>query len=85
MKIKTFLIAILILFVCSLAYAGNTPKYKTKSKFYDFGDQLIDGHIRKPTALYTTARNGAKFKRLLHLKKSFLPDLFATAKNKIFK
>ena len=56
-----------------------------KARFYDFSDQLIDGHIRKPTALYTDARNGAKFKRLLNLKKSFLPNLFATAKNKTFK
>ena len=84
MKIKS-LIIIIILLLSGIAYAGNVPKNKTKYKFYDFGEQLIDGQIRKPTALYTTARNQAKFNRLLSLKKSFLRELFATAKNKIFK
>jgi len=56
-----------------------------KQKFYDFGEQLINGELRKPTALYTDARRRAKFERLLELKKSFLPKLFDTAKNKVFK
>lgn len=85
MKMKTFLITILFTLSCGAAIAGNTPKKKTKSKFYDFGAQVIDGEIRKPTALYTSARNQAKFDRLLRLKRSFLPSLFATAKNKVFK
>jgi len=85
MKFKTFLIAILTFFVCGVATAGNAPKNKTKSKFYDFGDQVIDGQIRKPTTLYTSTRNQAKFNRLLTLKKSFLPKLFATSKQKTFK
>jgi hypothetical protein len=56
-----------------------------KSKFYDFGEQLIDGEIKKPTALYTDARKRARFGRLLKLKKSFLPKLFNTSKEKVFK
>ena len=56
-----------------------------KSRFYDFGDQMIDGEIRKPTALYTDAREKAKFNRLLKLKKSFLPQLYNTSKMKVFK
>jgi len=85
MKIKIFLIIVLTIFTCSIATAGNTPRNKTKSKFYDFGEQVIDGKIHRPTALFTSARNQAKFDRLLSLKKSFLPHLFATAKNKVFK
>ncbi|MFT7621842.1 MAG: hypothetical protein ACI9WU_001007 [Myxococcota bacterium] len=57
----------------------------SKSKFYDFSDQLIDGEIRKPTALFTDARQKAKFDRLLSLKKSFLPAMFRTSKEKVFK
>ena len=30
-----------------------------KSKFYDFSDQVIDGEIKKPTALYTEANSTA--------------------------
>ena len=56
-----------------------------KQKFYDFGEQLINGELRTPTAIYTDARRRAKFERLLKLKKSFLPKLFDTAKNKVFK
>ena len=56
-----------------------------KSKFYDFSDQLIDGQIKKPTALYTDARQRVRFERLLKLKKSFIPKLYNTAKEKVFK
>ncbi len=60
---------------------GASPK----SKFYDFNEQLIDGQIKKPTTLYTDAREQVKFERLLKLKKSFLNDLFDTAKERVFK
>jgi hypothetical protein len=56
-----------------------------RSKFYDFADQVIDGEIRRPTALYTNARSKAQFERLLRLKKSFLAPLFDTAKERVFK
>jgi len=56
-----------------------------RSKFYDFNEQLIDGEVKKPTTLYTDARQQVKFDRLLKLKKSFLPKLFATAKERVFK
>ena len=58
---------------------------KQKSKFYDFSDQLIDGEIKKPTALYTDARTQVKFDRLLSLKKSFLKALLQTSKERVFK
>ena len=58
---------------------------KTRSKFYDFNEQLIDGEIKKPTTLYTDARDKVRFDRLLRLKKSFLPELFDTAKESVFK
>ena len=44
--------------------AEAKPPRSPKSKFYDFSDQLIDGQIKKPTALYTDARNKVKFDRL---------------------
>ena len=61
------------------------PKSKTKAKFYDFSEQLIDGQIRRPTNLYLDARQKVKFERLLKLKRSFLPELFDSAKQKVFK
>ena len=58
---------------------------KPNSKFYDFNEQVIDGQIKKPTALYTDARQKVKFDRLLKLKKSFLPEILNSAKNPVFK
>ena len=78
----------LLIFVCTLFFlSGATAAAKppAKSKFYNFNEQLIDGQIRKPTALYVNSREKAKFERLLKLKKSFLPKLFKTSREKVFK
>tara|TARA_Y100000034_G_C6834733_1_gene377141 strand:+ start:376 stop:585 length:210 start_codon:yes stop_codon:yes gene_type:complete len=56
-----------------------------KAKFYDFSEQLIDGEVKRPTTLYTDARDAVKFERLLKLKKSFIPKLLLTAKEPIFR
>ena len=69
---KIFIITFLIL---SFTTAAAPPK---KSKFYDFGDQMIDGEIKKPTGQYINSRQRARFDRLLNLKKSFLPKMFLT-------
>lgn len=71
--------------VCTASDAEAKPPKSPKSKFYDFSDQIIDGQIKKPTTLYTDARNKVKFDRLLKLKKSFMKDLFDTAKERVFK
>ena len=63
----------------------NAFAAQPKAKFYDFNEQLIDGNIKKPTTLYTNARQAVKFERLLKLKKSFLPQLFDTAKERVFR
>ena len=58
---------------------------EVKTKFYNFDDMLIDGEIKKPSGLFTNVRDQVKFQRLLSLKKSFLPKLKSTAKEKAFK
>jgi|TARA_R100000152_G_C6596095_1_gene54850 hypothetical protein len=65
----------------SEAHAQNKPK----AKFYDFNEQIIDGEIKKPTALYTDSKKKVKFDRLLKLKKSFIPDLMNSSKERTFK
>ena len=76
---------LVLIFVLSLGVTHSHAKPPAKSKFYDFSEQLIDGEIKKPTALYTNSRQRVKFDRLLKLKKSFLPKLFSTAKERVFK
>tara|TARA_R110002020_G_scaffold190585_4_gene390118 strand:+ start:1348 stop:1596 length:249 start_codon:yes stop_codon:yes gene_type:complete len=82
--VKTLTILVLLISFSALA-APPSGNSNGRSKFYDFGEQVIDGEIRRPTALYTDARKRAQFDRLLRLKRSFLPDLFETAKEKVFK
>ena len=80
---KLFLIILTLTF--SLGAIAAPPKSSIKSKFYDFGEYVINGKIRSPTSLYVNARERAKFKRLLSLKKSFMNRLFNTHKEKVFK
>mgnify|MGYP003628541152 CR=1 FL=1 len=78
-----FIIAILITLTCVAdAFA---KKGKTKARFYDFSDQLIDGEIRKPAALWLGSRTRAKFGKLLLLKKSFRNALIMSGKEPILK
>jgi|TARA_R110001583_G_scaffold179383_1_gene336193 hypothetical protein len=70
---------------CTVFFSTSVNARQPRAKFYDFSEQLIDGEIKRPTTLYTDSRQRVKFDRLLKLKKSFLPRLFSTAKEKVFK
>ena len=83
-KIKLYVFCGIILMVL-MANSSPAKGSNMRSKFYDFSEQLIDGEIKKPITLYTNARQQVKFDRLLSLKKSFLPKLFDTAKEMVFK
>ena len=76
---------LLVALFVGITFVANAAPPSGKSKFYDFNEQIIDGEIRKPTAVYIDARQKAKFDRLLSLKKSFLPELFKSSKNRVFK
>jgi len=80
----SILLTVLLFSLCLLAAAQSEAK-SPKAKFYDFSEQLIDGEIKKPITLYTDSHRITKFNRLLKLKKSFLPRLFKTSKEKVFK
>jgi hypothetical protein len=64
------------------AAASQAPE---RAKFYDFSEQLIDGQVKRPTALYTDVRRQAQFKRLLKIKRSFMPQLLRTSKDPVFR
>lgn len=82
---KKALFVFATIFIAMLISGPTSAKSPVKAKFYDFNEQLIDGEIKKPTTLYTDARQQVKFGRLLRLKKSFMPKLFATSKERVFK
>jgi len=77
---------LILIFIISFWAFDAVSKPPIKSKFYDFSDQLIDGEIKKPTALYMDTRQEVKFQRLLKLKRNFLgPYLNKTARDRVFK
>ena len=87
-KAKTILKVAIIITLFFWLYAALDARAEPPSsnaKFYDFSEQVIDGQIKRPTALYTDARQKVKFDRLLKLKKSFLPEMLKPAKDPIFK
>ena len=78
--------AMIVLWAVILSTSVSSAQAKTpKAKFYDFNEQIIDGERKKPTTLYMDAREQVKFGRLLKLKKSFLPKLYSTAKESVFR
>ena len=81
----SFFIILVVLWTILISAATPANAKSPRSKFYDFNEQLIDGEVKKPTTLYTDARDRVKFERLLKLKKSFLPQLFKTAKERVFR
>ena len=84
LTISLGIIFLVFFLVAAEAAWGASPN--TKSKFYDFSDQLIDGEIKMPTALYMDTRQEVRFQRLLKLKRNFLgPYLNKTAREKVFK
>jgi hypothetical protein len=54
-------------------------KAKEGGKFYDFEGLIIDGEVKKPGAFFATARDKARFERLLKLRKSFLDQTVKSA------
>ena len=81
-KALTILVTLMALAAFSTTAGAKKP---STSKFYDFSDQLIDGEIKKPTTLYTDARQQVRFEQLLTLKKNFIDALLQTAKERVFK
>ena len=83
--IMRLLIAIAIVFGALTSVASAEPPKDARSKFYNFDEMTIDGEIKKQTGLYINERQKVKFGRLLRLKKSFMPELMKTAREKVFK
>ena len=63
----------------SLAMAQDAAEGETSSKFYDFDGVTIDGEFKKPEIMKDKARDKAEFKRLLNLKKRFLPKVLESS------
>ncbi len=82
------LVLALSAFVPGAALAGSSNAEggdSARSKFYDFGEQLVNGSTRGPTLDLFNGRRAADFGRLLSLKKDLLPQIFASRAERTFK
>jgi len=71
-----------------LLFSGSalaSEQHQEQEQFIEFGDQIIDGHIKKPAEIYRPVEHKVKFDRLLSLKKSFIAELTATGKDSVLK
>ena len=80
-----FFVTMVVFWLVLMSSAPAASAGSPKAKFYDFSEQLINGEIKKPTTLYTNARERVKFEGLLTLKKSFLQPLLDTGRENIFR
>ncbi len=74
-------VAVLSLVTLSGAAFAKPPR----EQFIDFGDQVIDGARKAPSALVSQSDRRPEFERLLKLKKSFEAALLQTSKERVFK
>ena len=76
--------AILVaLMMASTAMAA--PPSSSPTQFIKFDNYVINGKIQGPGLSAYTGRERVRFKRLLRLKKSLLPRIFVTSKERVFK
>ena len=80
---KLIKIVMILTIVCFL-FVGDVSA-KSKTRFYDFSDQMINGEIKKPSTIYIDTRTRAKFAKLLSLKRSFIQVLLLTGKEPALK
>ena len=86
LKIMIVLLTLAWAFIFGLCSSTRAATPNVKAKFYDFSEQLIDGEVKRPTALYMDVRQKVQFKRLLRLKRNLLgPNLMDTARLPVFK
>ena len=70
--------AALVLVFSNTAFAKNNEKVR----FYNFEFQLIEGVPKIPDITYETGQRKIQHTRLLNLKKSFMPALLESSKDK---
>ena len=75
----TVLVAALAFPLVALGQA-NTP-----TKFYQFEGFTVNGDIRQPSVTQHIGKERVRFDRLLELKKSFLPEIIESSKERSLK
>jgi len=74
--------AFLSIVTLPLSALGQNP---TPSKFYQFEGFTVNGDIRQPSVTQHIGKERVRFDRLLELKKSFLPEIIESSKERSLK
>ncbi|MDZ4660361.1 MAG: hypothetical protein SGJ18_01945 [Pseudomonadota bacterium] len=62
--------------------AAKEPKgSKVKKTTIDFEDELVEGEFKKPELFYLLQRKQFNYKRLIKLRKDFIPEMKQTAED----
>lgn len=75
-----FLVLTVTAFTSTSAFAQDAEGESAEdveSRFYDFGDMMIDGELLRPDGMFATERGQRQFESLLNLRRSFIPEIEA--------
>jgi len=86
MKQSKLWISIFVVSAFSLLKAENTYAQSKKDSSkrrtsINFEDELVEGQVQKPELLYLLQKKQFNFKRLIKLRKNFLPEMRRTAED----
>lgn len=81
-RVASFVLLTLSLMTLGSAASAAEP---TKSKFYDFGVQVVNGTAPKPSIENLRGREQAVFARMMSLRKDMTPGIFKATKDPVFK
>lgn len=81
-RLSFYLMMLGVLLSVSVAYSQESKKdNKDKGKkttTIDFEDELVEGEYKKPELFYLLQRKQFNFKRLIKLRKDFIPEMKQT-------
>lgn len=75
------LVALLLSFsliAMPIAFSQEKKEGQKKTTTLDFEDELVEGEYKKPELFYLLQRKQFNFKRLIKLRKDFIPEMKQT-------
>jgi hypothetical protein len=78
---RIFLQLPLVVMLLLTSIPSGAQSDRKKNTIIDFEDELIEGEVKKPELMYLMQKKQFNFKRLIKLRKNFLPEMRRTAED----
>ena len=78
-KKKTTLMAVSFLLLTGLWSSIGLAQNDKRKATIDYEDELIEGEVKKPELFYLLQKKQFNFKRLIKLRKNFIPEMERTS------